>query len=357
MCLSKGDNDAAALCLQQAAVEFERLLIKKDRLLLTAAGLVMTILHQHSQGDIARKVITSANQVAMRLLPPEHPIRVTMQYLTASADMSQKEAGINSRVLKTVWHNFSLFYEGTHEYIIAARYNYAWMLKFEGQLEAAEIEARAVYDLSCQVLGKLHMQSITCLAVIAGCIYENRPRLNECIGTFELVVRDTELCLGVHHPYTLEAKRRMAEKILQRDGPSERTLHLYRDVLWGRARMLGLGHQFTVAAREGYEDELQTLGLWKQRNGEPSDLRREVEELFSVPSPSSRSWTRIDKRRRRSTNRYSNGTGTSGRISLEFGEDELIDDEDEDDELVLIESRRRRRSESPRNTAGGYGAY
>lgn len=389
MCLSKGDTEAAELSLHQAAVEFERLLQRKDRLLLTAAGLVMTILHMHDQGDIARKVIGSANQVAMRLLPPEHPILVTMQYLTASADVSQAKAGITSQTLKTVWHNLSFFYqyEPSHEYIIAARYNYAWMLKFEGHLDQAENEARAVYELSCRVLGKLHMQSITCLAVIAGCMYDKKPRLNECIEIFGLVVRDTESCLGVHHPYTLEAKRRMAEKILERDGPSERTLHLYRDVLWGRARMLGLAHRFTVAAREGYEDELQSLDLWVHRGtGEPTRWQMEVDELFTAKSPGERSWTRIDRRRRNSnrygyasgsgsrsrnrhhgtrSNRFSGSSGVGGGYDFAAVDDDVdiidhdneFDDDDDDLELVMVSSRTTRRSESPRNTAGGYGAY
>lgn len=350
MCLSKGDHEAAEQCLRQAAIEFERLLEKKDRLLLTAAGLVMTIMHMHDQGDIARRVIGSANEVARRSLPAEHPVVVTMQYLTAAANISQREAGIDSRALKTVWHNFSLFYEPTHEYIIAARYNYAWMLKFENRFAEAEMEARAVYDVSCRVLGKLHMQSITCLAVIAGCIYTNRSRLTECIAIFESVIEDAKSCLGAHHPYTLEAKRRLADKISEQDGPCQRTLELYKDVLWGRVQMLGPGHQFTIAARKSYEDELKTLNLWTCANNEPTRQRRGVESLFANRSPELRSWTKID--RRRSPNRLATIEG----LGIEFEDDDMIDDDDDDNELVVIRERLGG-SESPRSTVGGFGAY
>jgi len=328
MCLRKGDANAAEQSLKEAAKEFERLLERKDRQLLTAAGLVMTILHMHDQGEIAKRVIESAYEVTKKVLPQDHPIAITMRYLTASATISQKEYGIDSGLLRTVCRKFLDYYPPNHEYVIAARYNYSWMLKFEGRLDEAEAEAREVYELSCQTLGKIHMQSVTCLAVLAGCIFPNQQRTDECIAIFDQVINQASMSLGRHHPYTLEAKRRMAEKIIEKAGSSIETLTLFRDVLWGRVHMLGPMHNYTHGAKDRYEEELQKMNLWTDQDGHASHERCDLEELFSPKSPGS--WTKISRRR------------TSSQQTLQRPMEQDLDDDDmvdDDYEEVLVEVR------------------
>lgn len=322
MCLTKGDQNAADASLKEAAKEFERLLEKKDRLLLTAAGLVMTVLHMHDQGQIAKQVMSSANHIA-QALPDGHPIRVTIQYLTASTSLSLPESGITSDTMKQVYQNLLYYYPPTHEYCITARYNYSWMLKFENKLDEAEAVARDVYKMSCQVFGELHMQSITALAVVAGCLYPQKARIDECISIFEQVVDRAASLLGRSYPYTLEAKRRLAGKLGEKSGPSPRTLQLYKDVLWGRMRMLGSAHGFTHGAREDYEKELNAMGLWIDRYGRPTIQQKEVEELFSPNSPGS--WTKIS-RQRASSNNMQNSS------SLDLDDYDMLEDDDDDED-------------------------
>ena len=327
MCLTKGDDAAAEQSLREASNEFERLLERKDRQLLTAAGLVMTILHMHDQGSIAKKVIESANQVCERVLAEDHAIRMTIRYLTASSTISQNEWGITSDYMKTICGKFLDYLPQEHEYVIAARYNYAWMLKFEGRMEEAEAEARAVYDLSSKVLGKIHMQSVTCLAVIAGCIYTNAERLDECISIFEEVIRQVSKSLGRHHPYTLEAKRRLAAKLIERAGLTEQTLQLYKDVVWGRVHMLGPQHSFTQGAKDDYEAQLQQMGFWTERNGLPSFQQRELNDLFSPNSPGS--WTKISRRR----------TSSQQTLPRPFINTLAEDDMDDEDDMIVVDER------------------
>jgi len=336
MCLRKGDSNAADRSLDEAAKEFERLLQRKDRQLLTAAGLVMTVLHMHDQGHMARRVIESAHAVTTRVLAKDHPIAITIRYLTASATISPTEEGIASGLLETVCQKFLDYYPPNHEYVIAARHNYSWMLKYEGRLEEAEREAREVYALSCRTLGKIHMQSVTSLAVVAGCMFPDQQRIDECIATFDQIIKQASVSLGRHHPYTLEAKRRMVEKIVERSGSSLETLSLFKDVLWGRVHMLGPAHQFTQGAKERYEEELQTMNLWINQDGQPSHAQYELEELFSPKSPGS--WTKISRRRTSSQQTLQKP------LKQELGEDDMVDD---DYEEVLIEVKAG--SQSPRS--------
>lgn len=336
MCLRKGDNVAAELCLREAANEFERLLERKDRQLLTAAGLVMTILHMHDQGSIAEKVIKSANDVCERVLAEDHAIRMTLRYLTASATISQDAFGITSDYMRNICKKFLDYLPSEHEYVIAARYNYAWMLKFENRLDEAEFEAREVYMTSCQVLGKIHMQSVTCLAVIAGCINTKPERLDDCISIYEQVIKQTGQSLGRHHPYALEAKRRLAEKLMQRSGSSAETLQMFKDILWGRVHMLGPTHDFTIGARTDYQEQLQIMDLWTDFNGQPSSWQREVDELFSPESPGS--WTKISRRRTSSQKTLQKP------VIADLEDNNMLDDDDDD--LIVVEERG---SQSPRS--------
>lgn len=210
------------------------------------------------------------------------------------------------------------------------------MLKFEGKLEEAEREAREVYVLSCRTLGKIHMQSVTCLAVIAGCISPNQQRTDECIAIFDQVIKQASISLGRHHPYTLEAKRRMAEKIIEISGSSFETLALFKDVLWGRVHMLGPVHPFTQGAKDRYAEELQTMNLWVNQDGQPSYARCELEELFSPKSPGS--WTKISRRRTSSQQTLQRP------LKRDLEEDDMVDD---DCEEVLVEVKAG--SQSPRS--------
>ena len=336
MCLRKGDVNGADRSLNEAAKEFERLVARKDRQLLTAAGLVMTILHMHDQGDIARRVIESANQVTSRMLAENHPIAVTIRYLTASATTTPDEEGITSGLLQTAAQGFLDYYPPDHEYVIAARHNYSWMLKYEGRLEEAESEAREVHALSSQTFGDYHMQSVTSHAVIAGCIFATKPRIDECISIFDQVIKHASVSLGRHHPYTLEAKRRMAEKMVERSGSDSHTLGLFKDVLWGRVHMLGPAHPFTTGAREKYEEELQSMNQWTNHAGRPSHARCELEELFSPKSPGS--WTKISRRRTLSQ------PTSQMPLKQDFDEDDMVDDEYEE---VFVEVKAG--SQSPRS--------
>lgn len=278
MCLTRGDHEGADLALGDASREFERLLITKDTYLLTAALMVMMILHMHDQGTISKRVMRSAAEVSARLLEEDNPIRATIEHFTHCADLSYSQT--SSDTVMRIHDAFSGILPPTHPYMITSQYNYMFMLKWENKLEEAEAAARACYTISRQVFGEDHMQSIAAQASLAGCLCPDSSRRNECIRLYEEVIAKSQRTLGLSHLYPLEAMRRMAGKIEERDGVTPHSAGLHRSVLLGRVRRLGRTHAYTIAARDDYEAKLKTLGWWEDIHGRPSRERQEVVRLF-----------------------------------------------------------------------------
>lgn len=284
MSLKRGDEEVATNILNQAATKFEKLLIAQDPLLLTAAGLMITVLHMHDQSRIAARVLHSAKAVVDRLLPEADPVRITISYLALSADASGhllRRANFSSARLEPVYQELKRRYSVRHPYTITAHYNYAWMLKYDGRQAEAEMHARQVHDESANYFGHLHMQTITSLSVIAGCLALQREREQECIDSYRTMIRNATQILGVIHPYTLEAQRRLADKLERVPGQADIALKMHRTILFGRATMLGRNHEFTLGQKTHYENMLRRLGRWDYVPGRPSSERREVEDLFT----------------------------------------------------------------------------
>lgn len=280
--LTRGNEEASAQSLADASSEFEKMLISEDPLLLTAAELVAAVLSQHDQGEIARQIMESAAAVARRLLPPDNPVRVLIEYLTITTIPGALESSqINSGTIREVYEQLSTRYGPTHPYAIEASYSYAWTLKYEGDNTRAEEVSAHTYQISCAVFGPKHLQSIFALATHAGAQWQLKKNV-EAIKNLEVVIANAASTLGMNHPYTLEAKRRMAlilreeEENAQLEIPSQRVEALYRDVLWGKCRTLGRTHQFTRAMKEDYQEVCEQRGTWVDREADVKILFAEV---------------------------------------------------------------------------------
>ena len=277
--LTKYNTEIATELLEHASAQFEKLLMRRDSLLLTAANQMVTILHQHDQGEIATKITAIAKSVTDRRLVPGDPIRTTFDYFAATADSSTttaalRSSGIDSATLSEVQEHFNCDskYGAQHPYTIAASYNHAWLLRREGKFKEAEERLIQVYKTSCSIFGRHHMQSIVALATLAGSQFDQK-RTNEAIHNFKTVIRDCESTLGKSHPYRLEAKRRLAWQYGDL-GQKEKMVPLYWDVLAGRVRMLGRKHRYTVDQKIAYEELMKELGRWDEA------AEKMVEALF-----------------------------------------------------------------------------
>jgi tetratricopeptide (TPR) repeat protein len=276
--LKKGNEELSTKSLSDASTELERLVCRRDRLLLTAANQMITILHLHSQGLIAETITATAKKSIDRMLPDDDPIRITFNYLAATANSSNsaelENSGITSSTLYGVYQSLDAdpAYGSQHPYTISASYNYAWLLRYEGKFEEAEQRLPQVYKTSCSIFGKHHMQSITAVATLAG-VQSGQKKTKEAIENFKIAIRDCEPTLGKSHPYRLEATRRLAQQY-EALGQKKKMVPLYWEVLAGRVRMLGPKHKYTLGQRKDYEELMQELGRWD------TATQREVEMLF-----------------------------------------------------------------------------
>jgi hypothetical protein len=296
--MKKGKGDLTAKSLADATTEFERLVSRRDRMLLTAANQMIAILHQHSQGQTAVIITASAKESVDRMLSADDPIRITFNYLAATADSSVssaslQEMGVTSSSLYSVYQalNANPQYGSQHPYTISASYNHAWLLRREGNPQEAEQRLHHIYEISCSIFGKSHMQSITAMATLAGTQFDQK-KTTEAISNFKIMIRDCKPTLGKSHPYRLEAKRRLAWQYedLGQDG---KMVPLYWEVLEGRVRMLGRKHPYTLSQREDYEELMKKLGRWDV------NAQREVEGMFKEPRRAEEEATR---RRRSGSN-------------------------------------------------------
>lgn len=284
MSLTRGDEDVAQMVLAQAESKFEALLLVQDRLLLTAAHLMIAILHMHDQQDISTRILQSARTVVERVLPEDDPIRLTICYLalTANSSLSKrllKEAQCSGDRMGTVYHQLEAKYGKGHPYAIAAHHNYAWMLKYENKKALAEQHARQTCEDSTACFGRLHMQTITSRSVVAGCLAGEKGKERECAEMYRMMINDATQILGVIHPYTLEAQRRLADCLERIPGGMDTALKIHKTILFGRAAMLGKNHSFTLGQKDYYIEMLKRLDKWQDKDGQQSTEQKELTRL------------------------------------------------------------------------------
>lgn len=294
--LNRGHSSDSQIFLDQAAGVLRKIIKVQDPLLLNASGLLATILAMHDQGQIAKQVMNHAKEVAASLLNEDDPIRVTMNYHAAAAWLQIPASGIRSEHLKRAYFTFCKRVPADHPYRVTALYNWAWMLKYEKRFEEAEKHLRQAYLQSLKILGKQNMQTVMIMSTLAVCLTDlkREDQQDEAIDLFTFAISGAIEILGHReHPWVLEATRRMNEILRARDGDTERVLDNYKRILWGRAKMLGRKHTFTLGAKTDYENALQRLGRWSDEQGNNSDEQNEVLDLFAEEPTDS--WIHISR--------------------------------------------------------------
>lgn len=289
---TRGQVEFGEKSLADAATAFESMLIRRDGLILTALHLMVTILHQHDQGEIAKSIVHSATAVAERILGPEDPLKLILQFEEAASDLKLGQSSIRSGHLRKIFVHFEAELTIRHPWTLVALYNLAWMLLWEGSYSEDKQEAQALYieaedklqrlyKESCFSLSPLHMQSITALTALSRAQY-NQDRKDAAIETMQHAINDCKYTLGRSHPFRLEAKRRLAV-FYGETGRKEEMEELYWDVLQGRLMMLGRNHSWTDDARTDLTNLLKELGKWD----EDGEAKWKIDELFEKTSESS----------------------------------------------------------------------
>jgi tetratricopeptide (TPR) repeat protein len=290
--MTRGQSEFSTRSLTEAATVFEDMLTRRDELIFTALHHMVIILHMHDQSNIAESIVGSAAAVAQRLLEPEDPIRLTLEWEAAAAGLGLDESGLGSQMLRRIHADFEAELTLSHPWTIAALSNLAWMLLYEGSYADDGVDPRPIYTeaadmlqkayvASCASLGSAHMQSITALTTLARA-QSNLGDDDKAIETYKKAIQDCRDTLGRNHPFRLEGKRRLA-LMYEKKGQKEKMEPLYWDVLRGRVMMLGRHHPWTEGAKDDLITLLKDLGKWED-NG---PLQWEINELFEPTSETS----------------------------------------------------------------------
>ena len=287
--------------LRQASVELEAMCTQDDEKLILTLNQTLMVLHQHEQGDIVRRIMTAAHEVVQRCLGSRHPAEILTKMMVLASDPDDlkehgAEHGITSEKVGSAWQAYvEILDKGEQDpRALGAMYSYGFMLNVESEKEGVldhvklalgEQTLRRCYELSCQRLGKRHLQSIQCLIALRINL-ERQKRMDEAIAVAERVLDDSLDTLGKSHPRRLETMRNLAVTLLARyeekDDYSdiERAEELYWYVLQGRVRMLGRDHKWTSQMKEDYIALLKWDEKWREVDEGPCKEREAVEELF-----------------------------------------------------------------------------
>ncbi|EXJ80826.1 hypothetical protein A1O3_07110 [Capronia epimyces CBS 606.96] len=259
--LSRGNDTLSRISLADADAEFEKMLSpRQDPKVLLALNQTLQILHVHNQGRISKTIMSSAHNVAERVLGPDDPLTTCIRWMVYVTDLNMRDRDITSSTLQHLHTQFVQRHGYTDPRSIAAMYCYGYMLNVERQVEQAESVLRKVYEVSSAHLGPQHLQSISALTNLHRAI-ERQGRVDEAIAVLGKAIADSRETLGRNHPRRLESMRLLA--ILHEGcGHMDIAERLYWQVLEGRIKMLGRNHHYTQGMKVDLEAFLKRTGKW-----------------------------------------------------------------------------------------------
>ena len=293
----------ASLSLDKADQHFEAMITTNDEKIVLTMNQTSMVLQQHDQGIITARIMERAHAVAERCVGNQHPLTALtrMHMLAANPEFLMQhgpEHGITSEVMKHAWDTYANSCpNGINDLrSIGAMYSYAYVLNIESDREKnlenairCETILKQCYALSVARLGRNHLQSIQCLINLRLCLFIqydhfNQGKLDEAITVAEQVVSDSLHHLGRAHPRRLETMRNLAEMlgIRYNHGDIDRAEALYREVLLGRVKMLGLHHQWTLSHKAFYISFLKWQEKWAEDGETSTSEQQEVLDLYDL---------------------------------------------------------------------------
>jgi hypothetical protein len=290
--------DAQALAeaaLADAEKEMEAMIVNNDEKIILTLNQTLMVCMQHDQGPIIERIMKSVHTVIVRRLGSQHPLEVIARMMVLAADpnvllKTGLEHRITSDTLYHAWQSYVHICDKREKDLrsIGAMYSYGWILNVDAGrdgnnpdlLARCESVLSDCYELSCERLGKKHLQSIQCLINLRLC-HERQGRIDDAIEDAERVIRDSLPTLGKSHPRRLETMRSLAVNLLdqwEKPGNVDRAEALYKEVLIGRVRMLGRDHIYTRGMKTDYIELLKYQEKWNEEG--PCTERDEILDLF-----------------------------------------------------------------------------
>ena len=281
-CLLKnqGDQEHADMMHSEATQIFRSMVAREDDLLLTAPCLLMSVLLSHGQTKATEGFLEDAMDVSQSLLAPTNPIIPVLSWMIAATGGRLDSCSVGILHQQQIRNTFQRERGELHPYTLTSRYILGFSLT---RLQAWK-EAKAVFqDLlppAKSVFGEYHILTIGTMSTLA----RTMSQLDEADAAESTWLQAAERCktmLSEDHPQRLEVRRRLGlhyEKL----GKLGLAGEIYREVLFGRARVLGKSHDYT----RGMLNDLVALLAKQNRVEEASQLRALFDSAPKISSTS-----------------------------------------------------------------------
>jgi tetratricopeptide (TPR) repeat protein len=272
ICESQGDHKSMQENVKQASLVFKNMLNRFNPYLLTGLTLMTSILYFHDHAELLKQFLEDSCRVIEKVFSKEHPIIVPYRYMLVSVCGDQPEKSAMSNELDHAYKAFQLTWGQVHSNTLTALYYYGCSLLEGSNFEEAETQLRTCFELSRENLGPSHFLTVWTLATISRTLStSNRGRESEAVNCLQDAIKRCRRMMHEEHPYYLELNRNLA-KIHLKLGNLHEVESLYRLVLRGRIKMLGLGREITKASVNDLYDVLTA----RNKRQEAAQLRVDI---------------------------------------------------------------------------------
>ncbi len=254
---SQGDHKGMQKNVKKASKVFKSMLTRLNPYLLTGLTLMTSILYFHDHAELLERFLEDSCRVIEKVFPSkDHPILIPYRYMLASIRGNEPEKSAMSYQLHHAYEVFGLTWGKVHSNTLAALYYYGCSLLEVNKFSDALSNLQNCLSSSEENLGHSHFLTVWTLATISRTLSNsNTGREAEAIDYLETAISRCRRMFHDEHPYYLELKRHLA-LIHQKLGNLQKVESLYKLVLKGRIKMLGLGRDFTKASIDDLHEVL-----------------------------------------------------------------------------------------------------
>lgn len=271
ICESEGDHKSRQENVKQASSVFKVMLKSLNPYLLTGLTLMTSTLYFHDHAQILKQFLQDSCLEIEKFFSKDHPILVPYRYMLVSVcDEAEKSA--MSHELEHAYKAFQLTWGKVHSNTLTTLYYYGCSLLEGNRFVEAERQLQECFRLSEGNLGRSHFLTVWTLATISRTLFtSDRSREMEAVNYLQDAISRCRRMVHEQHPYYLELNRNLA-KIHLKLGNLHEVESLYRFVLNGRIKMLGLGRGITRAS----VNDLHDILLQRNKHQEAAQLIAEI---------------------------------------------------------------------------------
>lgn len=272
ICESQGDHKTMQENVKQASKVFKNMLKRLNPYLLTGLTLMTSILYFHDHAELLKQFLEDSCRVIEKVFSKNHPIIVPYRYMLVSVCGDQLEKSAMSNELDHAYTAFQLTWGPVHSNTLTALYYHGCSLLEGSHFDEAEKQLRRCFALSQEHLGPSHFLTVWTLATISRTLStSDRAKEADAVLCLQDAISRCRRMMHEEHPYYLELNRNLANIHLKLGHLAE-VESLYRLVMRGRIKMLGLGREITKASVNDLHDVLIT----RNKLREAAQLRADI---------------------------------------------------------------------------------